>query len=241
MVSDWRTLPWAVVRTETARHRALDAIDALREAPARLSPWTLTSRSLEGAIEHTWRMDEVAMGQEDHMEVCVEKSVGLTNLDASLRIGDKAHDVTIRCSMDLLSTSIDDPQALLDIAIDLLQHAADAEASDVRFAFMSAEQAVDAAVTAGIDWTRTFEAARWARCPLAPATLCLSSPAGTVDLVDPDQEGPNVMMLKASAFRNSVELHPMTSSRECEGFDAMETLHIMKRIAEGGHHDKSDI
>lgn len=237
MVSDWKTLPWAVVRTETARSRTLDAIDAIRQAPARLSPWTLTSRSLEGAIEHTWRMDEAAVGQEDHMEVCVEKSAGLTNLDVSLRIGDEAHDVTIRCSMDLLSTSIDVPQALLDIAIDLLRRAAVADRSDVRFAFMSAEQAVDAAVTAGIDWTRTFEAARWVRCPLSPATLWVSSPSGTVSLVDPDQEGPNVMMLKASDFTNSIELHPMTSARECDGFDAMETLHIMKRLAEGGHHD----
>lgn len=236
MVRDWRTLPWAVVRTETARLRALDAIEAIRNAPRRLSPWTLSSRSLEGAIEHTWLMDTVLEDRIDRMDLCVEESAGLTNLDVSLRIGEEAHDVTIRCSMDLLSRSIHDPKALLDIAIDLLQRATSADVSDVRFVLMSGEQAVDAAVAAGVDWTRTFEAARWTRCPLTPATLFVSSPDGVATLVDPDQQGPNVMILKALAFTKSIELQPMTSARECDGFDAMETLHIMKRLAQGTHH-----
>ena len=236
MVSDWRTLPWAVVRTETARLRALDAIEAMREAPGRLSPWTLTSRSLEGAIEHTWRMDDVPNGHDGRMDVCVEESAGLTNLDVSIRIGEEAKDVTIRCSMDLLSRSIHDPQSLLEIAIDLLQRATSADVSDVRSVLMSGEQAVDAAVAAGVDWTRTFEAARWTRCPLTPATLSISCPDGVATLVDPDQQGPNVMILKALAFTKSIELHPMTTARECDGFDAMETLHILKRLRGRGHH-----
>jgi hypothetical protein len=198
----------------------------------------MTSRWIEGAVEHTWRMDRLQEGRDDHMDVCVEKVAGLTSLDVSLRIGDESRDVTIRCSMDLLSASISDPQALLDIAIDLLEHAASADVSDVRFALMSTRQAVDAAVAGGVDWTRTFEAARWSRCPLAPATLYISSPGDVTTLVDPDQTGPNVMMLKASNFTNSIELQPMTSARECEGFDAMETLHIMRRLADGDHHDR---
>lgn len=231
-MSDWRTLPWMVGSDEVARNRAETIADMFEAASSRLKHLDPVKQDIEGALEYAWMVGPTLMASDDHLTVTAEEFSDHAYFGLSTRSGSTEREAAIWCSTDLLKPHLDDPEALVALGIELLRTAARTTPSASTVEAMSEDEAVGIAVLMGVDWTQTFEAVKWTASPLSQAKIQVSAPAKISCIDDPRPSPPVPVLLRTMSMKRSeaIWLGPEPCSRECEGFDAMESLRMHRRL-----------
>lgn len=229
---DWHTLPWLVRSDDAARARAERIADLFEAAPVRLKDIGPVRRDVDGAVEHVRMVGPTLMASDDHLSVAVQELPDHAYFDISARLEGVEIEAAIRCCLDLLKPRLDDPEALIALGIRLLRTAARTDPVEATVGRMSEDEAVEIAALMGFDWTSTFEAVKWTASPLSPARMQISAPAGLSCIDDPRPSTPVPILLRTMSMtsKEGIWLGAEPCSRECDGFDAMETLRMHRRL-----------
>lgn len=224
----WQDLPWVVAGDDAAATAATEAADAF-ERILRLG------RDAGPEIDES--NDEVIAkwtvpGSPDHLTSIVVASRSLGSVHLVGLTGTDYRMASVECAIDTVREPRIRHSAIVDAVVAMLRAAARGPRATHTVRAMDEIEAVRTAIRLGTDWAETFEAVRRDRTPLGPCVLQVSAPSGLPHAVDEERTDAGFVKLKLT--NGLVLLHPSHASRECDGFDAMETLRMHQTLSEEG-------